>query len=257
MLALAPTANSLHVAVVSPSATNPDITTKGGDYLFRVIPSDALAADYTAQLLHDKGIKRLAILSSNESYGNGLSAALTASYTKLGGTVVASESLGTESSNVASQMVRVKQAKPDAIYLALIGGNALPAAILQQRQALGLTAPVYSSETLKDPLFLKDAGSLAEGLSSIAVSDGSTNFIEQTQAAYGKNPGLFSAQAYDAYTAIFKAVASGATTGPEIKDALYKVNFRGATGTVKFDANGDVPANYTVYKVVGGKFVAQ
>ncbi|HSX31453.1 MAG TPA: penicillin-binding protein activator [Candidatus Saccharimonadales bacterium] len=257
MLALASTANQLHVPVVSPSATNPDITT-AGDYIFRVIPSDDLAANFTANLLYGKGIKRLAIINGNEPYGNGLNTALTAAFTKLGGTVVASEKIVNEDPNVSAQMARIKAAKPDALYIAFNGSTLVPVAILQQAKNLGLSVPIYSSETLKDPIFVKDAGALAEGLTTIAVSDGSPSYVEQFKAAYNKNtPDIYSAQAYDAYTAIFKALQSGATTGPQIKNALYKVDFTGASGHVVFDQNGDVPANYIAFKITDGAFVAQ
>ncbi len=257
MLALAPTANQLKVPVVSPSATNPDVTT-AGDYIFRVIPSDSLAADFTAKLLYNKGIKHLAIINGDEAYGNGLNTALTTSFTKLGGTVVASEKIVNEDPNVGAQMARIKAAKPDAVYIAFNGSTLVPVAILQQAKNLSLSVPFYSSETLKDPIFIKDAGALAEGLTTIAVSDGSPSFVEQFKAAYNKNtPDIYAAQAYDAYTAIFKALQTGATTGPQIKNALYKVSFTGATGHVAFDSNGDVPANYTAYTITDGAFVAQ
>src|SRR3989344_5643530 len=42
-LGAAPITGASKVVLLSPSATSPDITTKGGDYTFRVAPSDAYA----------------------------------------------------------------------------------------------------------------------------------------------------------------------------------------------------------------------
>ena len=89
------------------------------------------------------------------------------------------------------------------------------------------------------------------------MSDGTTAYAEKFQAAYNKEPDIYSAQTYDCYEALFKAMATGATTGEEIKNALYNVSFDGASGHVVFDKNGDVPANYIVYKITDGKFVMQ
>lgn len=253
-LAVAPTANELKIPMVSPSATNPDVS-QAGDYLFRVIPSDAFSADFTAKLLYARGLKKLAVMHGNEAYGNGLNTAVSADFVKAGGTVVDSQVINNEDSNVTAQVTHIKAAQPDAIYIALNGSDVVPIAILQKMKDLGMTTPVFTSETLKDPVFIHDAGALAEGVTSIAVSEGSASFIEKSQAAYNKDPDIYSAQAYDAYEAIFKALSTGANTGEQIKDALYKVNFTGATGQVKFDSNGDVPPNFTAFKVENGKYV--
>jgi branched-chain amino acid transport system substrate-binding protein len=256
MLAAAPTANELHVPMVSSSATNPKVT-DAGDYIFRVIPSDAFAAEFTANLMYKRGLRKLAIIHGNEDYGNGLNTALSDAFKKAGGTVVASEAGNNGDPNVATQMQRIKAAGPDALYIAFNESTVVPVAILLKLKELGMTTPVFSSETLKDPVFLKDAAERAEGLNVIAVSDGTPSFVELHQAAYKKDPDIYTAQSYDAYEAIFRALETGASTGTQVKDALYKVDFTGASGHVKFDANGDVPPNYTAYKVVSGKFVAQ
>ncbi len=255
MLAAAPTANALHVVMVSPSATNPKVT-DAGDYIFRVIPSDAFAAQFSAKYLYDKAsVHKLAIIHSGEPYGDGLNDEMTKNFTALGGTITDSQRVPTENPDVATQMAHIKASKPDALYVAFNTSDTVPVAVLRQAKELGLT--VYTSETLKDPVFVKDAGDLTEGMTCFAVSDGTSSYIEQFQGAYNKFPDVYTAQTYDAYQAIFKAVESGASTGPQIKDALYKLNFAGASGQIKFDKNGDVPPNYTVFKLVNGKFVVQ
>jgi branched-chain amino acid transport system substrate-binding protein len=72
---------------------------------------------------------------------------------------------------------------------------------------------------------------------------------------YGVEPPAFAAQAYDGATAIIMAIEDGATNGEEIKNALYEMEFDGASGHIKFDDNGDVAGGYVLIEVQDGAFV--
>src|SRR3989344_7864758 len=65
-LGAAPLANDNKVVMISPSATSPDITLKGGDFVFRLAPSDAyagvVASDYAYSSLK---FKKAAIISES------------------------------------------------------------------------------------------------------------------------------------------------------------------------------------------------
>ncbi|HSX06509.1 MAG TPA: penicillin-binding protein activator [Candidatus Saccharimonadia bacterium] len=255
-LAAIPVATQYKIPMVSPSSTNPSIS-QTGQYMFRTVPSDAFSADFAADLIYTKEAHhKLAIIHGDEAYGTGLNTAVSASFQKLGGTVVASESFVNESTNVATQVAHIKAAKPDALY---IGSNSLTSAIavLDQLQSQGVSLPIYSAETLKDPTFLKDVGTQAEGLKVIAVSEGTPAYVEKSYAKFGKDPDIYNAQSYDAYQAIFEALKTGANSGEAVMKALHTVSFDGASGRIKFDAHGDVAPNYTVYKVVNGVYKAQ
>ncbi len=255
-LAAIPVATQLKIPMVSASSTNPSIS-QAGKYMFRTIPSDAFSTDFAAKLIYTtEGHHKLAIIHGDEAYGTGLNAAISASFQKLGGTVVDSQSFVNESTNVATQVAHIKAANPDALY---IGSNSLTSAIavLEQMKAQGVSLPIYSAETLKDPTFLKDVGTLAEGLKVIAVSEGTPAYVEKSYAKFGKDPDIYNAQAYDAYEAIFEALKTGANTGETMMSALHKVSFDGASGHIQFNAYGDVAPNYVVYKVVNGVYKAQ
>ncbi len=255
-LAAIPVATQFKIPMISPSSTNPTIS-QAGQYMFRTIPSDAFSADFAANLMYTKGgYHKLAIIHGDEAYGTGLNTAVSASFQKLGGMMVDSQVFTNETTNVATQVAHIKAAKPDVLY---IGSNSLTSAvaILTQMKAQGFSVPIYSAETLKDPTFLKDVGTLAEGLSVVAVSEGTPAYVEKSNAKFGKDPDIYNAQSYDAYEAIFEALKTGANTGEEIMKALHKVSFDGASGHISFDAHGDVPANFVQYKVVGGVYKAQ
>lgn len=76
------------IAMVSPSATSPALSTAEDDGLFfRTSPSDAREGEIAAQIMQEHGVKSIALTYSNSDYGKGLAEAIAGSWEKAGGTV--------------------------------------------------------------------------------------------------------------------------------------------------------------------------
>ncbi len=250
-LAAAKTANDSKIPLISPSSTSPEIT-DAGDYIFRTIPSDALTGVFTANVFNKKHYTRVSIIyEAGDPYTIGLRDSVKASVEKSGGQVVASESFATKATEVHAQMKRIKAANPDVLYIA--SGPTAPVSLFEDMSQLGLNIPVYGSESLQDHTFLDDAGALANGLNIVTVSEGTEQFVEKHRAAYSVDPEVYTAQSYDAYGAIVTTVNNGAATGEALKNALYKVDFEGASGHIKFDSHGDVTTDHFIYEVIDRK----
>ncbi len=249
-LAAAPVAEENHVVLVSPASTSPKIT-EAGDYIFRTIPTDARQGVFAAELISDEGYDKLATLYPNEDYGKGFSEVIEKSFIEMGGEVVRSESFERGSTDVRSQLTKIKKSNPDVLFLISNSPDAAIAA-LRQIKELGITAAIYGSEGLKADSIAQADG--AEGLIITSVNPGSIEFSDNHNAEFGRDPGPFAAQGYDAYMALAKAIEDGATTGEEIKNKLYEMSFTGVTGEVEFDENGDVGGSYDIYKVIDGQF---
>ncbi len=253
-LASAPIANDYKTPMISSASTSPSLTT-AGDYIFRVVPSDALQGDFGANLVYDAGHEKLAILYSNEEYGLGFNTVLVDKFQGIGGQAVASEAFERESADLRTQLTKIKAAEPDAVYIISNSPDSSVAA-LKQLKELEIDAAVYGSEGLKSADLVEAAGSAAEGLTITSVSFGTAEFAANHLAEYGEEAGPFAAQGYDAFMAIAETVKAGATTGEDIRSQLFGVEFDGVSGHVKFDANGDVSGNYEVFQVSNGEFVA-
>lgn len=249
-LAAAPVAEENHVVLISPASTSPKIT-EAGDYIFRTIPTDARQGVFAAELINDEGYRKLATLYPNEDYGKGFSEVIEKSFIEMGGKVVRSESFERGSTDVRSQLTKIKKANPEVLFLISNSPDAAIAA-LRQIKELGITAAIYGSEGLKADSIAQADG--AEGLVITSVNPGSTEFSDNHNAEFGRDPGPFAAQGYDAYMALAKAIEDGATTGEEIKNKLYEMSFTGVTGEIEFDENGDVGGSYDIYKVIDGQF---
>ncbi|MCX7300042.1 MAG: ABC transporter substrate-binding protein [Rhodobacterales bacterium] len=79
------------VAMISPSATSPGLSTAEDNGLFfRTAPSDARQGVVMTDVLMDRGIKTVALTYTNNDYGKGLADAFAAAFAEAGGTITIS-----------------------------------------------------------------------------------------------------------------------------------------------------------------------
>jgi branched-chain amino acid transport system substrate-binding protein len=254
-LAAAPVANASHIPLISGAATSPTVTTEGGEYVYRTIPSDSLLTKFLADTMYNKyKIRTLAIMHSDEVYGNGARDSLKKDFEALGGKVVADEAYVKDQTDFSTSLQKIKAANPDGFYYVGLFGSGQT--IFIEKQKAGITALSFGDQSLKDPSFVTGAAGAAEGLVMVTSNDGNKQFKEKFQAAYGAVPTPYGAQTYDAVAAIIEALKNGATTGQTVKAQLDKMSFDGASGKIKFDANGDVAGNYALYTVKSGQIIA-
>ena len=76
------------VTIISPSATSPALTTiEDKGFFFRTAPSDARQGQILAEVVMDRGIKKLAVTYTNNDYGKGLSDSFVGAFKAMGGEV--------------------------------------------------------------------------------------------------------------------------------------------------------------------------
>jgi branched-chain amino acid transport system substrate-binding protein len=249
-LAAAPVANEKKIPLISAASTSPKVT-NAGDYVYRTIASDALSADFAAKTMYNTyKIRKLAILHTNDSYGNDAAASLTSALKALGGSVVVDKSYNEDQTEITSHVMAVKDSDADGLYIV---GVTLNDSILQKKKELGITIPTFGPEYFSDSSLIESAGAAAEGLYIFAPSNGNAEFAEKYQANFKETPPSYAAQAYDAVAAVMKGLQAGATTGETLKQQLDKISFEGVTGSISFDKNGDVSGNFQVFTIKEGK----
>ena len=107
VLAMAPIAMKNQVVLLSPGASNPDIS-KAGDFIFRNWQSDALEGEVDAQYAFSKlGWKKVACLYVNNGYGAGLEKVFADKFKAAGGQIVAEESFPQGATDLHAQIAAV------------------------------------------------------------------------------------------------------------------------------------------------------
>ncbi|MCX6715421.1 MAG: ABC transporter substrate-binding protein [Candidatus Taylorbacteria bacterium] len=226
-----------------------------GDYVFRVIPSDDFRGLQLGKLANHLGYETAAIFYVNDDYGIGIRDLFKSSFTALGGQVVGMESFASGDTDFRSQLTKVKSVNPDVILLAARKEFSV---ILKQLKTMSIVSKVLAPEIL-DSDIIKASGSVGEGVVTLGFASTTDyiGFADKYKTAYGATPALYSDFGYDALGIIVAAIRdSGSVDSTKLKNDLYKIEYKGATGLIKFDQNGEVmPKPLITYIVKNGVFV--
>jgi branched-chain amino acid transport system substrate-binding protein len=259
-LAVAPLAEAEHVVLVSPSASNPEITT-AGDYVFRTCLSDQYEGLVLARLAADTlGYQTAAVLYIDNEYGRGLADVFGASYEERGGAIVVREAFAAEATEFEEPLGKITDAAPQVILLV---GYAQMGDVLVEARAVGLTQQVLSSVMFDNPAILAAAGEAAEGVfftswtpNPATPSGERLAFDTAYQARHGVRPGVFAAESYDTMHLLARVIREEGDPGDGIRAGLHSiVGYPGASGSITFDENGDCVKAVFVKTVQDGEFV--
>lgn len=263
MLAAAPIYNKAKLCNVGWGASSPMITT-AGPYIYRVQFTDALGGDFVAKwMIKDDKHKNIAIVYENTDYGQGLLEVVKNSTVKYGGKVVATASyMQGQTKDFGSIIASLKEAKPDAIFFGSVYNETALFAI--QAKDLGFKVPFYGTDGLFSNGLLELGGTAVEGVRCFCVfyHKFETPAVKNLVAAYskrfpGKMPGTWVALSYDATMTVLDAIRKvDAKTRADVKKSMDNFgSFDGATGKIKFDANGDVVKEFSKIIVKNKEFV--
>ena len=154
-----------------PGEHNPSLT-QGADFAtapartypnyFRTCTTDSIQGPFAARYLFEKaGIKEVATVNDKKTYGQGLVNAFTEEYTKLGGKIVAAETINPDDDKYDAVISKIKPSNPKAVYY----GGEYPQAgpFSQQMKAAGLNVPLMGGDGIYSGEYIKLAGATAEG----------------------------------------------------------------------------------------------
>ena len=270
-----PILQEARIPFVSPSATNPDITSANCDVCNRVALSDALQGAVDANyVFSDLGLTKVAVVHDNSDYGKGVAEVFQTNMTGLGGDVTSFEGVQVGDTDFRAMLARVGAGGPEAIFF---GGYATEAGLIAQQmtETPGLEETVFMSvDGAFTQQYVQAAGGAAEGtfISLLAGDDSeemNAEFDAKYMEKYGVSPdelGAFHSQSYDSVMLIVAAIASVASvddSGNLIIDrealiaAIRSVDaFDGLTGTIRCDSIGECGAGgVQIFQVTDGAFV--
>ena len=262
------------IPFVSPSATNPDITSADCDVCNRVALSDALQGVIDANFVVNKlGITKIAVVHDNSDYGKGVAEIFQSHLMEIGGEVSSFEGVQVGDSDFRALLARVGTDGPEGIFF---GGYSTEAGLIAQQmtETPGLEdAAFLSVDGAYTPQYLDAAGAAAEGtyVSSFAGAESEemnaefdAKYMEKYGVAAG-DLGPFHAQSYDSVKLIAAAIMEVATVDDsgnlvidreDLISAIRTIDgFDGLTGMIKCDAIGDCGAGgVQIFQVTDGVF---
>jgi len=238
---------------ISASATRVDLAQKGWKYFHRALADDSLQgpkdADYMVKTL---GLKSIAVIDDNSSYGKGLADAFRGQLKSDSATDTLDDHIDPNGQDYSSTVNKIVAQKPAAVFF----GGYYDAAgrLVKQLKDAHYSGKFMSGDGSKDPQLLKSAGdpANAEGVylscacADVSATAAGASFGTAYQAAFGTPPQTYSAEAFDAANFVLAAIKAGSTTTSAINDYLQMHDWKGVTKDLKFQSNGNV-AGGTIY----------
>ena len=254
-----PIANDAGVVMISSSSTAAGIP-EIGDYIFRNCLSDEVQAVQLAEYAASElGLKRFAIMFTNNDYGLSLRNAFEAKAKEIA-EVVGVETYNDGEKDFRAQLTKLKGANPDALYIA--GYYTEAAKIAQQAKEQGLDVQLLGADGFFSPTLIELGEDAVEdavftaGFFPDDPSENAQNFVKAYMEKFNEEPDMFAAQAYDAAMILLNALKNtGGQGGEALQQEMIKTkDFPGITGATSFTEVGDAIKDVIILKVENGKF---
>lgn len=253
----------LEIFMVCVGDPDPTFTETNIPWMTRVIPDDRQSGYQLVNTIYKKdGHSRVAVIRANNRYGRVGIKIFSENATRVGHPMIIEERFNDGETDFKTQLERIMVTNPDAV---LIWGNAKESAlILKQMRTIGLKQPVYGSDRMVNPEFLKIAGPLAEGVVTTCQynPDADNPKLKTFKANYIKRfnqePDVFAAHAYDGMNIIIEAINKAGLNRVKIRDIITDMKtfqgYNGITGKFVIDQSWNNIRDIFMAEVHNGKF---
>jgi branched-chain amino acid transport system substrate-binding protein len=235
-------------------ASSAKVTNPVTPYAFSTSPSDQIAIPAFLSMLQKRQVKKIALMSSTDGFGQSGSALVKSLASQYGMSLTTTEEFNRQDTDITAQLLRVRQSGADA--LVVWGMPPAVAVLMRNAKAIGYDKPIFNSYGAASHEVLAQSGPAAEGSFMISQrltappadlldSEPMKPVVQQVYNTYfsrfKESPSTFGGLAYDALLIIEKAAKSinGPITRQSLRDVIEKTEVLGTNGHFKFS-----PANH-------------
>jgi branched-chain amino acid transport system substrate-binding protein len=257
--------NQCGIPHITPSATNPKLTTQGFKTTFRLLANDnALGAGLALHAANNLKLKKIAIIDDRTAYGQGVAEVFTATAKSKGIEIVDQQYTTDKATDFMAILTAIKSKNPDGVFYGGMDPQAGP--MLRQMEQLGLSNVKYfgGDGICTDKLIELSGGAktlgnvvCAEGGASLAKMPGGNAWKARYDAKYPKQFQVYSPYVYDAVHVLVQAMVDAGSIDPKVyMPKLAAINYKGVTANIAFESDGELknPA-MTLYMYKDGKKV--
>ncbi len=257
--AMSPILSEADLATITPSSTNPDITSpkfasqfrpNGKAVYFRTVTTDAYQGPNMANFFAEKlGVKSVYVLDDSGAYGVGIADSFQKRAAEKGIKVLGRDQLNPKEADYTTVLTKIKGLSPDAIYY----GGVAQAGVKLAKQSYDVVPKVIKGggDGVVGGSFLKAGFPAVEGWYGTIASPHLTEdpkaqaLVKAFKKRWGKNPDDYSITAYDAALVIMDAVKRVVASGKPVdrhtvRDAIQTTHLMTVQGLISYDQNGDL-----------------
>ena len=249
---------------ISPSATNPKYTRQGYKTAFRVVADDVhLGGTLGRYAVKDLKGKAIAVIDDRTAYGQGVAEEFEKAVKAAGGNLVGHEFTNDKATDFMPILTTLKAKKPDIIFFG--GMDAVGGPMLKQMKSLGINAKFMGGDGICTNELTKLAGdAMADGQVICAeaggvdgaLKKGMDDFGAKYKKRFNDDVKLYAPYVYDAVHVMVDAMQRAKSSDPAkyLPELAKTSGYKGVTGTIAFDAKGDIKNGaLTLYTYKGGK----
>ncbi len=239
--AIAPLAESKKIPFISPWATSERDWIKT-PYYFSATPSERPHTRKLIEHMVAHQVKTIALLSTNNAWSLENIDIFKSELAKTGIQIIDEYKFNPEQRDFRTEIVQLKNKKPDAVYAPIAAGNQF-GPLVKQIVELGLGGQLYFPESVgQDDVNRTQFGPYMEG-GIFYISKkykNTTSFVDKFEKRFGRKPVTrTAATTYDMVTLVLKAIDEGAKTPDDIRNYLTKVkDYDGYSNLITFNADG-------------------
>lgn len=233
------------ILMVTPSATQPEVTSEARRLTFRTIGLDNVQGKVAADFITKKYKgKKIAVLHDKQQYGEGV-ATVVRDGAKAGGVdVVMFEGLNAGDKDFSALVTKLKSAGVEFVYFG--GYYTEMGLLLRQSHQAGLKVQFMGPEGVGNDDVTAIAGDAVEGLLATlprAFADDPRNkeLVERIKAAKKNPSGAFVMPGYTAMQVLGEGLKKAGSQEPaKVADAIRAATLDTPIGQVAFDNRGDL-----------------
>ncbi len=224
---------------------------QAGPYIFRLGNSDILNGKQQAELFIERQLTRVALFTEETEYTQDIAKSFRERFQQLGGDIVYDQVFLPDSNDFRSDIVRVKQAQPQALFMSTQSGLAFGLFVKQLRASGGLEFAEIHTNFLaaQNPDAMRVGGAAMNRVHFLKpsydrASEKSREFFSRFAAEHGQAPTIafHTAGTVDALDMLQQYL----DTHPRFKREEFQRylqeeigNYRGLMGQFAFDSDGN------------------
>jgi branched-chain amino acid transport system substrate-binding protein len=220
------------LVMITPSASNSDLTTLGYKVFHRTLPSDDDQADAAVRYL--KGRKTF-VIGDDTTFGEDVAERVAKEVTLAGRATVTSDQ-----KDFTATAREVASSKAEAVYFGGIGDDG--GLFVKALRAVDKTITIIGGDRLIASSFFDGAGDADAGVVAtcpcVPADTGVTHFHDLFQARFGTGPGFYAPEAYDAAQILINGIRAGRTSRDDLLDWVDGYDADGITRHLHFGPNG-------------------
>jgi branched-chain amino acid transport system substrate-binding protein len=256
--------NDAGIPQISPATTATQYTKQRFPGAFRVVANDEkLGGTLGKYAVNTLKAKNIAIIDDRTTYGQGVATEFAKGAKAPGVKIVGKEFTSATATDYTAILTSIRAKKPDLVFFG--GMDSVGGPMLKQMKALGIDARFMGGDGIctealgrlagdavgEGKVICAEAGGVTGAEQEKTLADFRTRFKQKT----GTDVQLYSPYVYDAVMVMAAAMQAAKSAEPaKYLPELKKINYRGVTGQIAFDASGDINNGaLTLYTFKGGK----